>query len=170
MIRLAAATLAVVVVVFPLAVLPAAPVTWLAVPAAALGVVGAVGLSVAFATGGAALALIAYAAALAIERPAVDPLTAIVFGATLVVLLALVHFAALTDGAALGSGVVAAEIRRWLAIVAAGVVAAVALTLGGSALAPALQRGPLPLAVGAAALGAVVAGAGVILLVGGRKD
>jgi hypothetical protein len=53
MIRLAAAALVTVVVGIPLAILPAAPVTWLTVVALAIGTTGALVLSVTLVTAGA---------------------------------------------------------------------------------------------------------------------
>jgi hypothetical protein len=169
MIRLAAAALLLVVVAFPLAVLPLAPVTWLA--GAALGVGGAgVALgSVGIVSTGAAVAVIGYALALMIARPAPEPLTAGALGATLVVLLALVHLGGRMRGAALGAGVMAGQARQCLGVVAAGVVAASAVTLGGAALGPLVRGATLPVVVAAAALGVLLAGAGVIALVTARE-
>jgi hypothetical protein len=165
MIRLAAAALVTVVVGIPLAILPTAPVTWLTVVALAIGTTGALVLSVALVTAGASLALIAYAVALALARPAADPIASVVLGGTLVLLLALVHFGSRIDGAVVGPGVVAGQIRHWMAIVALGGAGAVALTLGGAVLGPALVGATLPVVVVAAALGALLAVAGVISLV-----
>src|SRR5262249_2897263 len=64
MIRLAIATLVVLVVGIPLAILPAAPISWLAVAAAATGGVGVLALSVSLVTASATLSLIGYALAL----------------------------------------------------------------------------------------------------------
>ena len=102
MMRLAAVALVGILVAFPLAVLPAAPVTWLAAAALVIGSAGALILAVPLVTAAASLALVAYALALAIVRPAPDPVGAITLGAALVLLLALVHFAGRVDGAALG--------------------------------------------------------------------
>lgn len=170
MIRLATAALVAILVGIPLAILPAAPVTWLAVVALVIGTIGALVLSVAFVTAGASLTLIAYAVALALARPAADPIASVVLGGTLVLLLALVHFANRIEGAVVGPGVVAGQIRHWLAIVALGVAAAAALTLGGAALGPALVGATLPVVVVAAALGALLAVAGVISLVTAPRD
>jgi hypothetical protein len=65
----------------------------------------------------------------------------------------------------LGPGVVAAQIRHWLAIVGLGVAAAAGLTLVGSVLGPVLIGATLPVVVVAAALGAALTVAGVIALV-----
>ena len=170
MIRLAAAALVTVVVGIPLAILPAAPVTWLTVVALAIGTTGALVLSVTLVTAGASLALIAYAVALALARPAADPIASVVLGSTLVLLLALVHFGRRIDDAVVGPGVVAGQIRHWMAIVALGVAGAVVLTLGGAVLGPALVGATLPVVVVAAALGALLAVAGVISLVTAPRD
>jgi hypothetical protein len=169
-IRLAAAVLLLVVVAFPLAVVPQAPVTWLAGAALGVGGAGVALLSVGIVTTGLALAVIAYALALQIAQPTADPLTAGALGATLVVLLALVHLGARLPGAAVGAGVLAGQARQCLGVVAAGVVAASAVTLGGAALGPLLRGATLPVVVAAAALGVLVAGAGVIALVTARED
>jgi len=154
MMRLAAAALVAVLVAFPVAARPAAPITWLAVVALAVGGVGVSVLSVTLVTIGGALALITYALALVLAQPAIDLVAATVFGATLVLLLALVHFAAHVRGAILGRAVVAGQIRRWLAVVAAGVVTASGLTAGGGALlGPVLGGATLPMVVVTAALG-----------------
>lgn len=170
MMRPAAAVLVAVVVAFPLAVLPARPITWLAVGALVVGGAGVVVLSVPLVTVGASLALIAYTLALVITGPAVDPVAAIALGATLVLLLTLVHFAGRVHGAAIGSSVIASQIRQWLMIVAVGVVVAVGLALGGVALGVTLQGAALPVVVVVAALGAVLSVAGVIALVTPQQD
>jgi hypothetical protein len=170
MIRLAVAALVTVVVGIPLAILPTAPVTWLTVVALAIGTTGALVLSVTLVTAGASLALIAYAVALALARPAADPLASVVLGGTLVLLLALVHFGSRIDGAVVGPRVVAGQIRHWMAIAALGVAGAAVLTLGGAVLGPALVGATLPVVVVAAGLGALLAVAGVIALVTAPRD
>jgi hypothetical protein len=170
MMRLASAILLGILVAPSLAVLPAPPVTWLAVLALVGGGAGVVALSVPLATAGAALALIAYGLALVIVRPAADPLAAIGVGATLVLLLALVHFAGRVKGAALGPSVVASQMRRWLVIVAVGVVVAVVLTAGGAMLGPALRGAALPVVTAAAALGALLTVAGAMTLATAPED
>jgi hypothetical protein len=165
MMRLAAAVLVAVLVAFPVSVMPAPPVTWLAVVALAVGGAGVVALSVPLVTAGAALALVAYALALVIARPEADSAAAIVFSALLVVLLALVHFAGRVEGAALGPAVVVSQLRQWLVVVTLGVVAAAVLAAGAAALGPVLAGAGLPLVVVAVALGALLAAAGVVALV-----
>src|ERR687891_286692 len=123
MIRLAALIPVAALVAFPLGVLPAAPVTWLA-------------------------------------------MVVLVIGSAGVVLLALVHFAGRVDGAVIGPGVLAAQVRHWLAVVALGVVVAGVLTAGGAALGLVLRGASLPMVVAAAALGALLAGGHGIALVG----
>ena len=164
MMRLAALALLAVVVAFPVSVMPAAPVTWLAILAVAVGGLGVIVLVVSLVTAAGALTLIAYALALVLARPAVDPVAATGFGATLVLLLALVHFAARVHGAALGPAVVAVQIRQWLAVVAAGVIAAAGLTTGAALLGPGLVGTTLPVAVVVAMLGALLVVAAVIAL------
>lgn len=164
MMRLAAAVLVAVLAGFPLAVMPGAPVSWLVVLALVVAGAGVLLLSVTLVTVAGALALIAYAVALLIVRPPVDPVAAAGFGATLVVVVALVHFARRADGAVLGPAVVATQVRQWLAIVAVGVVVAAALTAGATVLGAALAGATLPLVVVAATLGALLTVAGVIAL------
>jgi hypothetical protein len=168
MMRLAAVVLVAMLVAIPLAVLPAAPVTWLAIPALGVGGAGAILLVIPIVTMGASLALIAYAVALVTAGAAIDPVAAIAFGSTLVLLLALVHFAARVRGAAIEGAVIAVQLRHWLMIAALGVVAAVALTVGGAMLGAALGGASLPVLVVAAALGALMTSAGVIALVTAR--
>ena len=165
MMRLASAILVAVLAALPLSVLSAPPITWLAVAALIVGGAGVAVLSVPVVTAGASLALIAYTLALVIARAAVDPITAIALGATLVLLLALVHFAGHVHGAAVAASVVASQIRQWLAIVTVGIAAALVLTAGGVVMSGALRGAPLPVVVAAAALGALLAAAGVIALV-----
>ncbi len=145
MMRLAAVVLVGVLVAIPLAVGPAAPVTWLAILALVVGGAGVSVLSMSIVTTGASLTLIAYA-------------------------VALVHFARRAHGAALGPAVVATQVRQWLVIVALGVAAAVGLTAGGVVLGSTLRGATLPVIVVAAALGAVMTTAGVIALVTARRD
>jgi hypothetical protein len=165
MMRLAAAVLVLVVVSFPVAVLPGPPVTWLAVVGGIVGGAGAVLLSVTLVTVGASVALIAYALALLIARPVgADPLTATSFGAALVVMLALVHFAARADAAALGPAVLATQLRQWLVTIAAGVLAAAGLTMAADLLGAVLAGTSQAVVVAAAALGAVLTVAGLIAL------
>jgi hypothetical protein len=168
MMRLAAVILVAVLVAFSLAVLPARPVTWVAIAALAVGGTGVVALSVPVVAAGASLALIAYALALVIARPPVDPVAASAFGGMLVLLLALVHFAARVRGAAIGPSVIATQIRHWLAIVAAGVAAAIGLTAAATALGGALQGSSLPVVVITAALGALVTVGGAFALLTGH--
>jgi len=104
-----------------------------------------------------------------IARAAVDPVAGIALGATLVLLLALVHFAGRVHGAAVGGPVVAAQVRQWLVIVAAGVVAGLVLSAAAAALGGALRDAALPVVAVAAALGALLAVAGVIALVTTRS-
>jgi hypothetical protein len=164
MMRLAAAVLVAIVAGFPLAVMPGPPVSWLAAASLVMSGVGVLLLSVPLVTVGGSLALIGYAVALLIVRAPVDPLAAAGFGAALVVVLALVHFAGRVDGALVGSAVVATQVRQWLAVAAAGVVAAIALTAGAAVLGAALAGATLPLAVAAATHGALLTVAGVIAL------
>ncbi len=169
MMRLAAAMLVAALIAFPLSVSPAPPFIWLAAAALVVGGAGVMALSVPLVTAGASLALIVYTLALVIARAAVDPVAGTAFGATVVLLLALVHFAGRVRGAAVAGPVVAAQIRQWLAIVAAGVVAALVLTAAAAALGGALRGAALPVVVLAAALGALLTAAGVIALVTTRS-
>jgi hypothetical protein len=164
MMRLAAAILMAVLVAFSLAVLPARPVTWLAGAALVVGGTGVLVLSAPVVTAGTSLALIAYALALVIARPPVDPVAASAFGGILVLLLALVHFAARVRGAAIGPAVITTQIRHWLVIAAAGVVAAIGLAAAAAALGGTLAGASLPVVVIIAALGALVTVAGAFAL------
>ena len=165
MIRLAIAVLVALVVGTPLAILPAAPVSWLAIAAAVLGGGGVLALSVSLVTASASLSLIGYALAVSWARTAADPVVSVILGGALVLLLALTHFARGSEGALLGPGVVAGLIRHWLAIVGLGVAAALVLALGAVVLAPLVVGASLPVVVAAAALGAGLTVAGVIALV-----
>jgi hypothetical protein len=168
--RLAAAVLVLVLVAFPLAVLPAPPVTWLAVAALVVAGAGVAILSVPVATIGAAFALVAYALALVITRPPVAPLAGIAIGATLVLLLTLVHFASRIQGAAVGRAVIVAQLRQWLVIVAIGAGTALALTAVAAGLGTLLLGAALPVVVVVAVLGALLTVAGVIALVTDHAD
>jgi len=173
MMRLAAMVLLAVVAALPLGVRPSTPpVTWLAVAALAVGGVGVVAWSVPVVTAAGSLVVIAYALALAIAGAADDSLTAIVLGAALVLLLALVHFGGRVRGAMIGPSVIASQARQWLAVVGLGAVAAVVLAAVATPLGVALRRATLPMVVIAAALGAVLTVAGVIALVAreGSRD
>ena len=169
MMRLAAAALVLVAAAVPLAVYPAAPVTWLAFAAVLAGGAGVALWSVPVVTVAGALALIAHTVALLIARPALDPVGAAAFGATLTLLLLVVHFASRVDGAALGASLMAAQVREWLMALAGGVLAAALLLLGGVTVARGFQRASLPVVIAAAALGAALAMAGVIALVAARR-
>ncbi|HUF92567.1 MAG TPA: hypothetical protein VMR23_09345 [Candidatus Limnocylindria bacterium] len=164
MMRLAAAMLVMALAALPLTVLSAPPVAWLAACALVIGGAGVIALSVPLVTAGASLALIAYTLALVVARAAVDPVAGIAAGATLVLLLALVHFAARVRGAAVAGPVIAAQIRQWLAVAAAGVVAALVLSAAASAAGAVLRGAGLAVVVVAAALGALLAAAGMIAL------
>jgi hypothetical protein len=169
MMRVAAGGLVAVLVAVPLAILPSPVVAWLAASAFVLGIAGAVGCSVSLVTASAVLALIEYAVALVIRPAPVDVVTAIGFGAALFLLLEIVHFAGRARGAHVGREVLAAQMRSWVTIAAAGAIVATGLAAGGAALRIALPSAALPAVVIAGALGALVTGAGVILLVTERK-
>lgn len=162
--RTAAVILVVALGTLPLAVWPSVPVTWLAVPALVVGGAGAIVLSVPLVTVGATLALIAYALALVIAKPVIDPFAAMAFGATLVLLLTLVHFAGSAQGALVGRAVIMSQLRRSLVITGIGVLAALGLTVAAAGLAPLFAGAALPVVVVIAALGALLTGAGVIAL------
>jgi hypothetical protein len=165
MLRLAAGILLVVLVAFPVAVLPAAPVTWLAVVALAVAGAGIAMLSVPIVTAGAALALITYALALIIAQPPVDPVAATGVGVDAVVLLALVQFAGHAQGALLGPAVLAGRIRQMLVVAGLGVAVTGALLTAATLLGLVLRGATLPVVVAAAALGALLAMAGLVALV-----
>ncbi len=162
--RLAAVILVVALGALPVALWPSVPVTWLAVPALVVGGAGAIALSVPLVTVGAVLALIAYTLALVIARPAVDPFAAMAVGATLVLLLALVHFAGSAHGAFIGRSVLTSQLRHWLLIAGAGVLSALVLTVVATGLAPVLAGAALPMVVVIAGLGALLTAAGIIAL------
>lgn len=169
MMRLAAAILLAVLVTVPLLLRPSPPITWLAVAALVVGGAGVVALSVPLVTASAALTLVAYALALVIVRPPFGPVAAIAVGATLVLLLTLVHFAGRTRDAAISLRVVVTQVRQWLTIIAIGAVVAVGLQAAAAALAVGLRGAALPVVVVAAALGALLVVAGVIALMA-RED
>jgi hypothetical protein len=169
MMRLAALVLLAILAALPLSIRPSSPaVTWLATAALLVGGVGVIAWSVPVVTAAGSLIVIAYALALVVAGPAADPLAATALGATLVLLLALVHFAGRARGAVLGPSVVAAQARQWLAVAGLGAVAAVALTAAAVPLGAALRSATLPVVVIASALGAVLTVAGVIALVAGE--
>lgn len=167
MMRLAALVLLAVLAALPLSVRPSVPpVAWLATVAVVVGGVGVIGWSVPLVTAAGSVVLIAYALALVVAGPVAEPLAAIALGSTLVLLLALVHFGGRVRGAVLGPSVVAAQARQWLAVVGWGAVAALVLTQVATPLGAALRSASsLPMAVIAAAIGAVLTVAGVIALV-----
>ncbi|MGH7366048.1 MAG: hypothetical protein ACREK9_06515, partial [Candidatus Rokuibacteriota bacterium] len=135
MMRLAAAVLLAILTALPLSVRPSSPpVTWLVSGALVVGGAGVIAWSVPLVTAAASLVLVAYALALVIAGPAVDPVAAIALGATLVLLLALVHFGGRVRGAALGPSVIASQVRHCLAVVVAGAAAAVGLTAAAAPL------------------------------------
>lgn len=171
MMRLAAVVLLAVLAALPLSVRPSPPpVAWLVAGALVVGGVGVIAWSVPLVTAAASLVLIAYALALVLAGPVADPVAAIALGATLVLLLTLVHFGRRVRGAALGPSVVASQARRWLAVVVVGAMAAVTLAAAASPLGTALRGAALPVVVIASALGALMAVAGVIALMTGRED
>lgn len=166
MMRLAALVLLAVLAALPLGVRPSTPpVAWIATVALVVGGVGVVAWSVPLVTASGSLVVIAYALALVVAGPAADALTAIALGATLVLLLALVHLGGRVRGATLGASVIAVQARQWLAVVGLGIVAAIGLGAAAGPLGGALRSATLPAVVIAAALGAVLTVAGVIALV-----
>jgi hypothetical protein len=164
MLRPAAVVLLVILGAIPVAVLPEAPVTWVALLALIVGGAGVMALAVRIVTAGASLGMIAYALALVLARPAVDPAAAMAFGAALVLLLALVHFAARVRGAVVAPAVGAAQVRQWLVTVALGLGAATVITLGAAALRPSAGGVTLPVIVVTTALGALLTAAAVVAL------
>ena len=161
--RLAAVALMAILAGLPLSILPSLGA--LAALALVVGGAGAIAASVPLATAGGALALIEYALALVVAGPDRDPVTGTAIGVGLVLLLASIHFASLTRGAAVGYPVTRSQARHWLSIVALGTVGAAVFTLGGEALALALRGAAFPLVVAASTLGALMTVAGVIALV-----
>jgi hypothetical protein len=169
MTRLAATALLLVTVAFPLAVYPAAPVTWLVLGGLLAGGAGVALLAPPVVTVGGTLVLIAYAVGLLITRPATDPAGAIALGVTLTLLLSVVHFAARVHGAAFGAAVVIAHLRQWVLAAGLGVIAAAALVAVGGVGAGAFRGATLPVVIAAAAIGAALTVAGVVMLVAPRK-
>jgi hypothetical protein len=163
--RLAAVTLMAALAGLPLSVLPSPVLGALAALALLVGGAGALAASVPLATAGGTLALVEYALALVVARPDPAPVTATAIGVGLFLLLASVHFASQTRGAALGDSVIRAQARHWLARAALGAVGATVLTVGGEALALALRGAALPLVVVASAVGALMTVIGVVALV-----
>lgn len=137
----------------------------LGIAASVVGGAGTLARIVPLATAGGALALIAYAVALTLEQPAAHPLTGAALGAGLVLLLALVHLAARTRGAAVDPRLARLLLRHWLPVLALGVIVAAALVVGGTLVALGLRGVALPMVMAIATLGAVAAAAGVIALV-----
>jgi len=140
-------------------------VSALAVAAFFVGGAGTLARIVPLATAGGALALIACALALGLERPASHPLAGTALGAALVLLLALTHLAARTRGAAVEPAVARLLLRHGTPVLAVGVLAASALVVAAALVAVALRGASLPVVVAAATLGAVAAVGGVIALV-----
>ena len=170
MTRVAAAIVFTCLVAFPLGVLFAPPVTWLAAAALVVGGTGVIVLSMPLVTAGASLALIAYTLALVVAQAPVDLLAAVLLGTTLLLTLALVHFASRVQGAVVAVPVVVSQLRQWLIVAAVGVVAAVVFSAGGAAVAGALRGAAIPVVVLAAALGALLTVAGVISLLTSRAS
>ena len=169
MTRVVAAALAVTACAVPLAVYPAAPVTGLVLLALGAQGLGIAVLAVPVVMAGGALALVAYAVALLIVQPPVNPPGAIALGASLTTLALIVQFAARTRGAALGPTVLATQAREWLRVAAAGVIGAAMLVVAATILAGVFRALALPWVIGAAALGALIAMAGGVALTA-RRD
>jgi hypothetical protein len=165
MIRHVAAVLVLILVGFPLVVLPSRLVAVVALVAAALCAGGIAALSVPVLTAGATVAVIEYALALSLVGSHTDLAIAIVFGVALFLLLAMVDFMSRLRGAAAGADVLASMIRYWIAVAAVGAGVTIALAIGGTALAREATRVSYPVAVLGGALGALVAALGVIRLV-----
>ena len=169
MTRLVAFALLLVVVALPLTVLPSPHLCWLLVPASLVGGLGVVALSAPVTTAGAAVALIAYAVALLIERPPPDLVVATLLGSALVLLLTVVHFARRVHGAAVSPAALRSEIREWSMTVAAGVLAVGVLTIAGTALRLLLPDAAAALVI-VGALGALMAVVGVTAFVSIEND
>lgn len=146
----------------PLAVLPSPVFAWLAVPGVAVGTAGVIVLSVPLVTVSASLAMIEYTLAVVVAGAPVDVVTATGFGAALFVLLEVVHLAGRMHGAAVGRTVIATQARHWLLIIVIAGTAAIALSVGASALRLVVAGTSLPFAVIASAAGALLAAAGVL--------
>jgi hypothetical protein len=163
--RLAAVALMAILVGLPLITVPSPFIGALAALAFATGSAGAIAASVPLATAGGALVLIEYALALVLAGPEPDPLTGTAVGIGLILLLGSVHLASRTNGAALGYPVIRSQVRHWLVMVALGALGASILTVGGEAVALALEGATLPFVVAASAAGALMTVVGVIALV-----
>jgi hypothetical protein len=169
MIRLAAAVLLLGVVALPLSVWPAPPVTWLAAAALAAGGLGVLAWSPSLVTVAGALVLIAYTAALVIAEAPSRAAPSIGLGAALVLLLTVVHFGGRIRGAMLGRSVIAAQVRQWLTVTGLGIAAAAGLVTAAPSVGALLAGAPMPVVISAAALGAVLAVAGIVALLGGAR-
>jgi hypothetical protein len=164
MMRLMALPLVAIIAALPLTVLPSPYLGWIAVPAFLLASAGAITLFPPLTTAGAGIALIEYSVALTVAASVPDVVAATVFGLAIVLLLALVHFAYRTQGAAVSSTVIRSQVREWLTITAIAILAVFVLAITASALRLALPATAIPLVVGAALGGLVTVAAVVALL------
>lgn len=165
-----AAGLMLVLVGVPLVVLPSGFLTVLAGPAAALGAAGIVAHSVPLVTAAATIAMIEYVAALSVAGGPPDFVTAMIFGTALFLVIELVDFMRRTHGAAIGPSVTATMIRYWLGIAGLGAGLVVVLIAGAASLRLAVPIAFHPAAAAVGALGAFIAGVGVLKLVTTPRD
>jgi hypothetical protein len=169
--RLATLALMVMLAGLPLVTFPSPLTGALAALALVVGGAGALAPSVPLATAGGTLVLIEYAVALVLARSDPEPVTGTAVGVGLALLLASVHLASRTHGAAVGYPVLRSQARHGLAMAAVGAIGAAALTVGGEAVAFALQGATLPVVVAISAVGALTTVVGVIALVtAARRD
>lgn len=154
--RVTVALVAVVLFALPLVSAPETPIAAIGLIGVGLAAVGIATLWPWFVTAAACVFLVEYAAALSLAAAAVNVIIALGFGVGLVVLLHAAELARRVRRAAVDTGVLSAQINRWMGFgggVFATAILAMALAGGFAASIPAVAA---PFLAAAGALGAVV--------------
>lgn len=162
---LAAAALVLALAVSPAHVVPLRVAAGLGIPVLVLGLAGVAFRSVPVTSAAVIVALGGYGLALAVTAAPADVVAGLIFGSLAFLLLALVDLSARTRGATRGRGVVAAWLRRVLAVVAASAAAVLVLGVSAGTLAALVPSAGTPAVVVLGALGALVAAAGLLALI-----
>jgi hypothetical protein len=167
MIRLLAGLLALALGGLPILAGPSAPVVALGAAAAALGVAGALRLSLRLLTAGAVVSLLQYALALWLSEPAPGFATAIALGVVLSLALDVVDFGTRFRGAGLEAEVVRRQVRHWIGSAAVAGGAGILLAAIASRVAFAGPPWTHPAAAALGALLALLGALGALASIGG---
>jgi hypothetical protein len=161
--RLSAAVLAVVLSLTPLSIAPVAGVAGIVLVGLGLAVMAVLGLWSSLATAAACAFVTGYAAAYWVAPAPVNVPVAAGFGLALLVFVQSVELARCARHAAVTTGVVRAQIGRWLGLGGAGLTVAIVAMAMARSLAASVPLAATPFVAAAGAFGVVLVLAAVLM-------